>query len=353
MRNLFMAFTPYQCVNSTTLALSNVENESDILLLEWGDKSDKKLIDNLYKVFKNVYIISNIHRLRQSEQWSIKDYYVYTKNIRKLVKKLKGQQYSKIYASSESQPYIQFFLKKLVRNSVKYYHIEDGSFEYSSYVEQCKGLMNNIKRIIKGIILGFYPKVYNFPGQADGIEKLYLLYPELRRLELVNNKEVEKINQDLFCKSLEILYPKIHSIDKGIIIALDMSARGQNFMDLNQRIYDIVQSKIDNVYLKYHPRELPQNYYIKSNIDINIIDSHLPLECVLKNFKGILISNLSSVLHVVSFMNPDIDIICTAYLDCKIRDKAYVEMLTNLNVKMPKTEEELCTLLQKDIQKLE
>ena len=134
MRSLFMAFTPYQCVNSTALALSNVENESDIVLMEWGNKSDKQLIDNLHKVFKNVYIISNINRLRQSKEWSMKDYYLYTKNIRKLVKKLKGQQYSKIYASSENHLYVQFILKKLVRNNVKYYHYEDGSFEYSIHL---------------------------------------------------------------------------------------------------------------------------------------------------------------------------------------------------------------------------
>lgn len=345
MRSLFMAFTPYQCVNSTALALSNVENESDIVLMEWGNKSDKQLIDNLHKVFKNVYIISNINRLRQSKEWSMKDYYLYTKNIRKLVKKLKGQQYSKIYASSENHLYVQFILKKLVRNNVKYYHFEDGSFEYSSHVEKSKGLTDNIARIQQGILFGFYKKLYNFPGQADGIEKLYLLYPELRRLELAN-QEAEKINQNLFCKSLEILYPDVISIDKGVIICLDLSERGQDIMDLNQKVYNIVQSQTDNVYLKYHPREFTNNYYIKSDVDVNIIDSYLPIECVLKNFKGVMVSNLSSILHVLTFMNPNVDIICTAYLDSEIKDKAYINMLTKLNVKMPKTDEELARLLK-------
>ena len=345
MRSLFMAFTPYQCVNSTALALSNVENESDIVLMEWGNKSDKQLIDNLHKVFKNVYIISNINRLRQSKEWSMKDYYLYTKNIRKLVKKLKGQQYSKIYASSENHLYVQFILKKLVRNNVKYYHFEDGSFEYSRHVEKSKGLTDNIARIQQGILFGFYKKLYNFPGQADGIEKLYLLYPELRRLELAN-QEAEKINQNLFCKSLEILYPDVISIDKGVIICLDLSERGQDIMDLNQKVYNIVQSQTDNVYLKYHPREFTNNYYIKSDVDVNIIDSYLPIECVLKNFKGVMVSNLSSILHVLTFMNPNVDIICTAYLDSEIKDKAYINMLTKLNVKMPKTDEELARLLK-------
>ena len=345
MRSLFMAFTPYQCVNSTALALSNIENESDIVLMEWGNKSDKQLIDNLHKVFKNVYIISNINRLRQSKEWSMKDYYLYTKNIRKLVKKLKGQQYSKIYASSENHLYVQFILKKLVRNNVEYYHFEDGSFEYSSHVEKSKGLTDNIARIQQGILFGFYKKLYNFPGQADGIEKLYLLYPELRRLELAN-QEAEKINQNLFCKSLEILYPDVISIDKGVIICLDLSERGQDIMDLNQKVYNIVQSQTDNVYLKYHPREFTNNYYIKSDVDVNIIDSYLPIECVLKNFKGVMVSNLSSILHVLTFMNPNVDIICTAYLDSEIKDKAYIDMLTKLNVKMPKTDEELARLLK-------
>ncbi|CUN67258.1 Uncharacterised protein [Turicibacter sanguinis] len=345
MRSLFMAFTPYQCVNSTALALSNVENESDIVLMEWGNKSDKQLIDNLHKVFKNVYIISNINRLRQSKEWSMKDYYLYTKNIRKLVKKLKGQQYSKIYASSENHLYVQFILKKLVRNNVKYYHYEDGSFEYSSHVEKSKGLTDNIARIQQGILFGFYKKLYNFPGQADGIEKLYLLYPELRRLELAN-QEAEKINQNLFCKSLEILYPDVISIDKGVIICLDLSERGEDIIDLNQKVYNIVQSQTDNVYLKYHPREFTNNYYIKSDVEVNIIDSYLPIECVLKNFKGVMVSNLSSILHVLTFMNPNVDIICTAYLDSEIKDKAYIDMLTKLNVKMPKTDEELARLLK-------
>lgn len=345
MRSLFMAFTPYQCVNSTALALSNIENESDIVLMEWGNKSDKQLIDNLHKVFKNVYIISNINRLRQSKEWSMKDYYLYTKNIRKLVKKLKGKQYSKIYASSENHLYVQFILKKLVRNNVKYYHFEDGSFEYSSHVEKSKGLADNITRIQQGILFGFYKKLYNFPGQADGIEKLYLLYPELRRLELAN-QEAEKINQNLFCKSLEILYPDVISIDKGVIICLDLSERGEDIIDLNQKVYNIVQSQTDNVYLKYHPREFTNNYYIKSDVDVNIIDSYLPIECVLKNFKGVMVSNLSSILHVLTFMNPNVDIICTAYLDSEIKDKAYIDMLTKLNVKMPKTDEELARLLK-------
>ena len=116
-------------------------------------------------------------------------------------------------------------------------------------------------------------------------------------------------------------------------------------MNLNQRIYNLVQSEIGNVYLKYHPRELPENYYIKSESEINFIDSSLPLECVLKNFKGVLISNLSSVLHVVNFMNSNIDIICTAYLDNEIRDQSYIEMLKKLNIKMPRNEEELIHLL--------
>lgn len=345
MKSLFIAFTPYQCVNATALALNDIEKQSELVLIEWGNKSDEQLIDNLNKVFENIYIIPNLAGLQQGKKLRRKIDYEYTKNIRKLTNKLKGQQYSKIYASSENQMYVQCILKKLVRNNVKYYHFEDGSFEYSSHIEECIGIVKNIKRIGRGILLGFYKKVYNFPGQAEEIEKLYLLHPELRRPELAN-KVVEKIDRHLFCKSLEILYPKIVSIDKGAIIALDMSERGESIIDLNQKIYDIVQSKIDNVYLKYHPRELPQNYYIKSDTDVNTIDSYLPLECVLKNFKGILVSNLSSVLHVVNFMNPNIDIICTAYLDSEIRDKSYIDMLTKLNVKMPKTEEELIYLLK-------
>ena len=66
----------------------------------------------------------------------------------------------------------------------------------------------------------------------------------------------------------------------------------------------------------------------------------------MKSFKGVMVSNLSSILHVLTFMNPNVDIICTACLDSEIKDKAYIDMLTKLNVKMPKTDEELARLLK-------
>lgn len=345
MRSLFMAFTPYQCVNSTAIALSNLNHESDIILMEWGDKSDEKLVNNLYKIFKNVYIIPNINRLRQSKEWSIWDYYIYTKKIRKLVKKLNQKKYSQVYASSENHLYVQFILKRLVKNGVKYYHFEDGSFEYSSHLEKSKGFSDDIRRLQEGILFGYYKRLYNYPGQAKGIEKLYLLYPELRRLELANHK-AEKIDLSLFRKSLDLLYPDVASIDKGVIICLDLSERGESVRNLNQKVYDIVKSQTDNIYLKYHPREFINNYYIQSDASVNIINSYLPIECVLKNFSGVMVSNLSSSLHVLTFMNPNVDIICTAHLDSEIKDKSYIQMLTNLNVKMPKNDEELSSLLK-------
>lgn len=341
MKSLFIAFTPYQCINATALALNNPEKESDLILMEWG-KSDENLISNLNKVFKNIYVLPNRAILLKNKKFRRRMKYDW--NVYKLKNKLKKQSYNMVYASSESMFYSQYFIKKIVRQNVKYYHFEDGSFEYSSHIGECKGMVNNVKRIVHGISLGFHCKLYEIAGQAEFVEKLYLLCPELRRKELIN-KETEKINQHLFHKALEILYPNVKSIEQGVIIALDSSERGEIIMNLNQRIYNLVQSEIGNVYLKYHPRELPENYYIKSESEINFIDSSLPLECVLKNFKGVLISNLSSVLHVVNFMNSNIDIICTAYLDNEIRDQSYIEMLKKLNIKMPRNEEELIHLL--------
>lgn len=346
MRNLFIAFTPYQCVNSTALALSNAIDKSDIVLIEWGNKRDKNLVDNLYKAFENVYIIPNIIELKKrNKMWSRKVDYIHSKNIRKLIKQLLEQNYSKIYASSENNVYVQFILRKLIKGSIKYYHFEDGSFEYSSYVEKSEGLIDYIKHIRRGFLLGFYKKIYNFPGQAKQIEKIYLLYPEFKRAEL-SNKETEKINQSLFYRSLEILYPNVISLDKGVVICLDISERGDKIIDLNQKIYNIVQSQVNTLYLKYHPREYSNNYYISSQKQVNIIDSYLPIECVLKDFNGVMISNLSSSLHTLKFINPNIEIICTAYLDSEIKDKSYVDMLTKINVKMPKTKEELINLLK-------
>ena len=129
MSSLFIAFTPYQCINATTLALSNTDNECDIVLIEWGNDGNQMLIDNLYKVFKKVYIIPNINCLRKNKKWTIRDYYIYTKKIRTLVKKIKKNHYSKIYASSENHLYVQFILRKLLDDAVKYYNFEDGSFE--------------------------------------------------------------------------------------------------------------------------------------------------------------------------------------------------------------------------------
>lgn len=349
MRSLFIAFTPYQCINSSTLALSNVNSESDIIVMEWGNKCDKKLITNLYKIFKNVYVIPNLNYFKQNNEGRMINYYKYNKKIWTLLKDLKQRRYTHIYASSENNLYVQFFLKKLIKDTAKYYHFEDGSFEYSSYVEINKGMTNKIKVFLHGMLLGYHKKEYNFPGQAGIVKKLYLLYPEFRRAELLN-KKAENINKKIFNNAINILYPDVALLNNGIVICLDLSDRGEFCINLNQKVYDIVKNQTDNLYLKYHPREFQNNYYIKSDVKINLIDSSLPIECILKNFKGIIVSNLSSSLHIITFMNPNIKVICTACLGEKIEEKAYVEMLTKLNVKMPKTEAELCTLLQNEIQ---
>lgn len=341
MKNIFIVFTPFQCITATSLALKDFESDSDLILIEWG-LTDIKLINNLKKIFNNVYIIPNLKNAKRYKKWTIIDDYNYAKNIRSLVKELAGVGYNQIFSSSENHPYIQFIITKILNSQNMYFHFEDGSFDYSSKIEKVEGIVDYLKKKKWDVLLGYNKIEYNYPAQPEWTEKIFLFYPNYRRIELAQ-KESEQIKSEFFNCALEYIYQDNFTVKEGIVVCLDLSDSEDYIIEINKKICNTLQRK-QNVYIKYHPRENPENYYISNNF--NIIPAHLPAESVLKSFRGIVISNLSSILHVLTVIAPDVQIICTNMLANNITDESYIRMLSQIGIKMPKTYEGFYDLLK-------
>ena len=59
MKNLFIACTPYQCINATAIALEKNNDINDLLIIK-NFNVNKDLLKNLEKIFTNIYYIDNI-----------------------------------------------------------------------------------------------------------------------------------------------------------------------------------------------------------------------------------------------------------------------------------------------------
>ena len=347
-KNLFLAFTPYQCIIASCIALEQKDKLSDLVIIQ-NFNFDNQFLENLRKVFNNVYVISEKERNRGSYFRRFYNRELYFRQLKKLLTQLLNKQYDYIYSSSESYITNQYFITKLKNENNVYYHFEDGSFEYSSLREKInETFKEKLTRIRWEKSLGFKRKIFSYPAESCIVSGIFLLFPKDVREEL-KDKKVYQITKDAFVKSINLLYPYEYSFNADIIVCLDLGV-DSHVISRNQLIVDLLARYGVNISIKYHPREPKENYYIRGIY--NVIESSIAFEGMYKDFKGILISNMSSILHTERFMCPTSIVICTGKLNNHpIKDEAYLKMLCRKGVLLPNSEQELMDILDHKINK--
>lgn len=344
MKNLFIACTPYQCINATAIALEKNNDINDLLIIK-NFNVNKDLLKNLEKIFTNIYYIDNIllsdktlfSKLQRDKK--LKDEMLFLKEV------LIGNEYNTVFAATEFFIYSQFFIKSLLKTGARYVHYEDGSFEYA----EAKVIRDISKlRIIKE--LRWYMKLkskfdfYEYPAQPDWVSEILLTFPDNCRTELELKKR-NLINHQNFMQAIKHLFPVQQNINSEVLVCLDLGNTNQDVIEQNQLICKVLKDLEISTAIKYHPRELDENEYIL-NYSNEVIDKSLPFEGVYINFNGILIANMSSTLHTAKFIAPDNVIICTALLTQKQGiDLSYINFLDKIGVKLPKTFEEFKKIL--------
>ncbi len=106
-KNLFLAFTPYQCIIASCIALEQKDKLSDLVIIQ-NCNFDNQFLENLRKVFNNVYVISEKERNRGSYFRRFYNRELYFRQLKKLLTQLLNKQYDYIYSTSER--YIQTIL---------------------------------------------------------------------------------------------------------------------------------------------------------------------------------------------------------------------------------------------------
>lgn len=323
MKSLFVASTPYQCLTAATISLSNGGND-DIIILKLFSIDDE-LIDNLRRIFKNVYVSCDFN---DNGKKSFLQQLRFVISLKKLIRKCKNKDYQSIFTSNDNLVFNQCIVNKLKTQEMEYIHFEDGSFEYKNSDGTGFSALKWFLLKVKWTTL-LMTHIRNYDCIDKSIEKVYLTFPTYRRKCLLELQPYQ-ISRSQFIESIKLLYQP-QKINQKIIFCLDHSECGKDIIESSINMCEFLLSICNDVAIKYHPRE--RYKYIKNEKVFNI-DPALPFEAVALGFNGIIISNNSSILHTIKFMNPDSVIICTALMLNQQEDD-YIKFLQKIGVLFP------------------
>lgn len=319
--NLFIVFTPFQLINATTIILQEELNNNTLLLLNnCFDYSSIKMSVLERDVFQEIIIP------KFSKANGINFISTY-KEINKHKKK-----YKRIYASSEAT----FFIQATIKNNPQadYYHFEDGSFDYSNSKEQydwVRLIGSNIYTLLSTHFKHRYDKIL-YPGTLKNIKGIYALYPENLREEM--KAPTYKIKCDIFRKVVDTLFNEGVDVSDSTVICLDHSeVIDDAYLNGIKQILAQSNSANQKIFLKYHPRE--KKFYLDDVLSSKIIKvkPEIPIEKYILNASNAnVVSNLSSSMHTLKFLNPSINIICISNIiksNFAQNNKKYLEFLKN------------------------
>lgn len=346
--DLYIAFTPYQCIVSATLSQMKQNNTSELIILN-NFKISSRFLESLHRYFENITVIN------LEKNTTILKLYYNSKELHKILKEIKkNKSFLNIHSSSECDVYNRTIVSKLCNTFTKYHHFEDGSFEYSDTLDLVpQGIKGKIIQILYYLIFKIkikYKATY-IPGVADWVESVALLYPELCREEIKKSKKnIQAISSSDFYGVINNLFElqSVKPITTDCIVFLDHSAVGVETIKKNRIICKQLKRNGLSVSIKYHPRECIENYYIVNN-DLNYTElpANLPAECLIKDYDGVIISNFSSVLHTLKFLNPKLNILCIGLLsnEAKSPNNNYINLLKHIGIIVPSSVEELTKYL--------
>lgn len=319
--NLFIVFTPFQLINATTIILQEELNNNTLLLLN-------NCFD--YSSIKMSVLEGNVFQEIVTPKFSKANGINFISTYKEINKQ--KNKYKRIYASSEATLFIQATMKN--NPQADYYHFEDGSFDYSNSREKydwVRFIGSNIYVLLSTHFQHRYNKVL-YPGTIKNIKGIYALYPENLREEMKAPKY--KIDCDIFRKVVDMLFNKGANVSNSTVICLDHSEVVDDTY-LNGIKMILVQSNLVNqkIFLKYHPRE--KNFYLDDMLSSKIIKvrSEIPIEKYIINASNTnVVSNLSSSMHTLKFLNPSINIICISNIiksNFAKNNKKYLVFLKN------------------------
>lgn len=356
---VFVAYTPYHIFIAWLMALENRGKNMDHQLVIFSNFADAQLLyGSLLKSkslpFSKVVLLKGeygYHELGFIKRGYTR-FIVEKQTCRELIKYIRHEKIRKIFIFNEDRPSSLYLLKyaEAEKNKVSISFVEDGAVTYSSFLSN-----KPISYLFLGkIFYGPWWKNIQVMGTSNVFDSVWALFPEHIRDEL-KHKKLERI---LTGKISEIKDGDVATIlaDYGLdpekvrglncIMLLSHSSVINRFPDYKSTLLKAIKRAQElgyKVAIKYHPRDPGDALDLLKDPNISGLRSSVPLEfiflCARESLR-LVVADMSTVPLTAKLMLPNAKVISTGVL-IGSKDERFLRMLDALDVKLPKTFEEL------------
>ncbi len=297
MRSIYLINTPYHFLVACGLALNydkSIEKRL-IIVCDFENAPQYKEIITQWDVnlFSEITLLNGRYGINKRSIIKIalsvkKNIYLFKKSLKNGVLSFPYNLFIFNDGNPEAQ-YLAFHNKK--KGGVNTY-VEDGMI--AVYGNGVANALPLYQKIGAKLFFGSYYENIGVLGTYSAIQKVMVSYPNMIRGEL-KGKEIVKIpieiftilNESGFIKSfLEKYHLRDYLDEKESIkyLLLMPHSDGLNEIQIKklQEIIILINDKLNYLYIKYHPRELRDNY-LELNLDennISLINKSIPIELI-------------------------------------------------------------------------
>ncbi|MGL5540564.1 MAG: polysialyltransferase family glycosyltransferase [Erysipelotrichaceae bacterium] len=293
---LYIVFTPYQLLLASSV-VRQTGQEADLLLIQETITAAMRADAAAY--FRSVEVIGFQYPNKQASLGAkLQTYLAFYKQVKQ---RYQNSEYATVAASSEGSLLVRMVLAALPK-TYAYWHVEDGSFDYSQYIE---------RKTLKEEIITYYLRLATFdftiknkattPGTATWIARRFFTNPDLVRHEIVQtNQKCERIALSTLQETMQYYARNLNELHCDVLLCLDHSESSTNCDSIFNAIVKQCQDNNLRVAIKYHPRET--NFYIQ--YDAIQVDPKISIELQLAHFSGTLIAGASTVMLSSQLLYP-------------------------------------------------
>jgi len=352
-QNVFVAYTPYHIFISLIMALSGGDKDEDQHLIIVSNFSDAQL---MYKSllscpslpFKEIVFYKGEYNLDilNSFQRKFARFLGVRRICRDLVSHIKHEKIDKVYLFNEDRAYSLAILDYVSKQkgAVKASFVEDGTTNYSSYIERKK-----MPYLIFGkIFYGLWWKNVPVMGTSKFFDENWAFFPDFVRPELSDKvkkqiplKGILELERNQIAARVLLDYEfKLKDIqDLNAIILLSHSSVIARFPEYKSMLLRVIQKAQS---LGYKVDSGSDFLNLNNQPNVTRLRSSAPLEFIFilaRDNIQLVVSDLSTTALTARLLLNNAKIVSAGVL-LGSKDERFLNMLDALGVKLPKSFEE-------------
>jgi len=351
--DVYITRTPYTILLATGLARLNRDVDNLLIVLNEFNSSEmvKAIIDSDQCPFGNVVVMFGSYGISSSLVRSIGRFLNLIRLKRILVRIDNG---SKLYFNLDGGIEEQLASYLIKRKSGKNILVEEGAAAYiCPTLPQPTRLYN---RVLKLLFADWYQEIELYSTNRY-VDELWMFIPEFsdEKLKGVTTKRLNKLvletGNEVIGGIPHTLMPNPLDFPDICIICLphsDVFRKHQIEQSLVSKAYRaIIESKENDIYLKYHPRE-KRNYMSQVSRHVNVLPKSIPLELIfLNSAPKIVIGDISTSLITAKIIlgNRTTVISIIRLLGSKLEYASVVEKFRLMGIHCPDNFDELKSLI--------